>query len=324
MGKKEKYTLISFRNNETSHPEYMELKKEINVEDLVTFYYYFLYPNHIYEGESHNYYEFFVCLGGKARVVFEDQVVFLNEREFIITPPNLKHSHMPEKTFLSSVSISFSATGLKEPVICNKVGKINDDELNILNLLINEYINNFDYQGQYEQPHVKKVDLKNEYAYKQVFKCALEMLLVLITRQFLNDDTEQKVDILKDKKESENEIIQYIKERYKEKILLEDIAKKFNYSVGHLCRKFKKDTGDTLVDYITKYRISVAMRLLFEKKDLNIEEVAFEVGFNDVQYFTKSFKKCVGTTPGKYRAEVLNTSALHAQDVIYDIIKNIK
>jgi AraC-like DNA-binding protein/mannose-6-phosphate isomerase-like protein (cupin superfamily) len=324
MNKKDKYTLISYRNNEVTHPDYMELTKDINVEDLVTFYYYFLYPNHMYEGESHDYYEFFVCLGGKAKVVFEDRVVYLKEKEFLITPPNLKHSHNPEKTFLSSVSISFSATGLQESIICNKVGRINDEELNILNLLINEYINNYDYQSQYEQPYVKKVDLKNEYAYKQMFKCALEILLVLITRQFQNDDAEQKVDVLKGQRESENEIIQYIKEHYQEKILLKDIASTFNYSVGHLCRKFKQETGDTLVDYITKYRISVAMRLLFERKDLSTEEIALEVGFNDVQYFTKSFKKCVGNTPGKYRAEINRTSALHAQDVLYDVIKNIK
>ena len=60
MGKKEKYTLTSFRNNTTEHPEFLRLKTEIAVEDLVTFYYYLLYPNKIYEVEVHNYYELYV------------------------------------------------------------------------------------------------------------------------------------------------------------------------------------------------------------------------------------------------------------------------
>ena len=324
MAKQNKYTLKTFRNDQIEHPKFLELTEEIEVLDLVTFYYYLLYPNMEYEGEYHDYYELFVCLNGKARVVSPDGEHLLSERNFIITPPNVAHSHNPDKSFLSSVSICFSAKGLKDKLICNKVGLIDDEEMGILSILINEYINNYEFQDKYEQPYVKNVKLKNEYAYPQIFKCALEILLVLITRSFLEESAEPKVDILKESEEDKNEIIQYIKEHYKDKIVLEDIAKKFGYSVGHLCRKFKEETGDSIVNYIIKYRISTAMRLLFEHRELSIEEVALEVGFNDVQYFTKIFKKYVGMTPGQYRNEVTKTNAIHAQDVMFDIIKNIK
>ena len=323
MAKKNKYALKSFRNNKIEHPDYLELNKNIEVIDLITFYYYLLFPNMNYEGEYHNYYELYVCLNGRAKVTTENGEFILSERDFLITPPNVAHTHNPDKSFLSSVSICFSANGVMDSLICNKVGTIDDEELNVLNILINEYINNYEFQNHYEMPYVKKVDFKNEYAYPQVFKCALEILLVLITRTFQNESNEQKVDILKDNKENKNEIIQYIKEHYNEKISLEEIAKHFNYSVGHMCRKFKQDIGDSIVNYIIKYRISTAMRFLFERQDLSIEEVALEVGFNDVQFFTKTFKKFIGMTPGKYRKEVFKTNALHAQDVMYDIIKNI-
>lgn len=323
MAKKNKYALKSFRNNKIEHPDYLELNKNIEVIDLITFYYYLLFPNMNYEGEYHNYYELYVCLNGRAKVTTENGEFILSERDFLITPPNVAHTHNPDKSFLSSVSICFSANGVMDSLICNKVGTIDDEELNVLNILINEYINNYEFQNHYEMPYVKKVDFKNEYAYPQVFKCALEILLVLITRSFQNESNEQKVDILKDNKENKNEIIQYIKEHYNEKISLEEIAKHFNYSVGHMCRKFKQDIGDSIVNYIIKYRISTAMRFLFERQDLSIEEVALEVGFNDVQFFTKTFKKFIGMTPGKYRKEVCKTNALHAQDVMYDIIKNI-
>ena len=172
-------------------------------------------------------------------------------------------------------------------------------------------------------PNVKKIEFKDEYAYPQMFKCALEMMLILITRQFQNINSDKKVDIAKENKESKNKVIHYIKEHYKEKIILEDIAQEFNYSVGHLCRKFKSEIGDSIVNYIIKYRISMAMKLLFERSDLSIEEIALDVGFNDVQFFDKTFKKLVGMTPGQYRKEVCETNAIHAQDVMFDIIKNI-
>lgn len=320
---KNKYTLKSFRNNETEHPDYIELLKEIEVVDLITFYYYLLYPKNKYEGEVHDYYELYVCLNGKAKVEAGNSEYLLSERDFLITPPSTPHTHNPNNSYLSSVSICFSARGLKDELICNKVGTLDDVKLNVLNILINEYINNYKFQNNYEMPYVKKVEFKNEYAYPQMFKCALEMMLILITREFQNDNPDKKIDFSKENRESKNKVIQYIKEHYKEKIVLEDIAKEFNYSVGHLCRKFKMEIGDSIVNYIIKYRISMAMKLLFERPDLSIEEIALDVGFNDVQFFDKTFKKLVGMTPGQYRKEVCETNAIHAQDVMFDIIKNI-
>ena len=323
MAKKEKYTLKTFRDNSVEHPDYIELNKEIEIIDLITFYYSLLYPSNHYEGEVHDYYELFVCLNGKAKVMSGDKEFLLSVRDFIITPPSTPHTHNPNNSYLSSVSICFSAKGLKDELICNRVGSLDEVSLNVLNILINEYINNYKFQDNYEEPYVKKVEFKNEYAYPQMFKCSLEMMLILITRQFQNDLDDNKVNITKDEVESKNKIVQYIKEHYKEKIILEDIAKEFNYSVGHLCRKFKLEIGDSIVNYIIKYRISMAMKFLFERPDLSIEEIALEVGFNDVQFFDKTFKKLVGMTPSQYRKEVCKTNAIHAQDVMFDIIKNI-
>lgn len=315
MQKGKKYTLTSFRNNKTEHPDFLNLKSKIEVIDLVTFYYYLLYPNKIYEGEVHDYYELYVCLSGKAKVKSGDNEFDLFEKDFLITPPGMHHTHNPDKTFLSSVSICFSAKGLDDTLICNKVGQLNDEKMNVLNILINEYINNYEFQPDNDIPYVKKVDYKNEYAYPQMFKCGLEMILIQITRYFQDQTERTEVNIQREYKK--NKVVEYIKEHYKEKIVLEDIAKEFNYSVGHLCRKFKEEIGDSVVNYIIKYRISMAMRLLFERQDLSIEEIALDVGFNDVQFFDKTFKKLTGMTPGKYRKEVIETKALHAQDIIF-------
>ena len=311
----EKYTLRSFRNNSIEHPDFLQLKTEIQVKDLITFYYYLLYPNKIYEGELHDYYELYVLLSGKAKVQSGEKNFELNERDFIITPPGTHHAHNPDKSFVSSVSICFSATGLNDLLICNRVGQLDDEKMNILNILINEYINNYEFQPDSDIPYVKKAEFKNEFAYPQMFKCGLEMILIQITRYFQQEKAPAKINIQKEYKK--NKVVEYIKEHYKEKISLEDIAKSFNYSVGHLCRKFKEEIGDSVVNYIIKYRISIAMKLLFERKELSIEEIALDVGFNDVQFFDKTFKKLTGMTPGKYRKEVTETKALHAQDVMF-------
>lgn len=78
------------------------------------------------------------------------------------------------------------------------------------------------------------------------------------------------------------------------------IAEKENMSAAYLSRLFKKKTGVTFVEYVLSVRMEVARRLLAET-DMAIDEVVSAVGFNDVPYFYKTFKKVNGCTPAIYR-----------------------
>ena len=71
-------------------------------------------------------------------------------------------------------------------------------------------------------------------------------------------------------------------------------------SADHLARVFKKETGETLVKYITDKRIHAAKELLSDTKT-PISQVASEVGYDNYSYFTKIFKEKTGVSPGDYR-----------------------
>ena len=62
----------------------------------------------------------------------------------------------------------------------------------------------------------------------------------------------------------------------------------------------KKITGESLVEYTTKKRISEAKSLL-KNDDIKLSEVAEKVGYKDYYYFSKLFKKYVGVSPLKYK-----------------------
>lgn len=63
---------------------------------------------------------------------------------------------------------------------------------------------------------------------------------------------------------------------------------------------FKRHVGKSLVEYLTHIRIQKAKQLLIGG-EWNIADVAEEVGFLDVKYFIKRFKKITGLTPSEYR-----------------------
>lgn len=97
-----------------------------------------------------------------------------------------------------------------------------------------------------------------------------------------------------------NDIILYIHLNYNKKLTIEDIVTNFNTNRNTLSRKFKNETGSTVIEYTVKLRIKVACALLKETS-IPIEEVMERVGFNDLSYWGRAFKKYVGITPSDYR-----------------------
>ena len=81
-------------------------------------------------------------------------------------------------------------------------------------------------------------------------------------------------------------------------------AEMLNVNASYLSTLFKKETGMTLTEYVTKKRLDHAAFLL-SSTNLQIQTVAQNCGIYDVNYFTKMFKKQTGKTPKEYRENAL-------------------
>lgn len=87
----------------------------------------------------------------------------------------------------------------------------------------------------------------------------------------------------------------------KEEKTRESLASEVFMNPDYLSKLFKKNTGSSLMDYVTKVRIERAKELL-ERTVLTISEIAIETGYSNTAYFTKMFKKYTnGVTPREYR-----------------------
>ena len=100
--------------------------------------------------------------------------------------------------------------------------------------------------------------------------------------------------------ETAKKIIDHIDASFTEDILLGDLSKKFNISLGYLSTLIKKETGKTYTDYVTNKRLSLAKELLNDSS-LSVQEIVERVGYKDYFHFNKLFKKHYGITPSKYR-----------------------
>ena len=98
--------------------------------------------------------------------------------------------------------------------------------------------------------------------------------------------------------------INYIDANYDKPIGLADVAKASYMSVSRLAHVFKEQMGITLIDYLTGVRIERAKQLLLATTQ-NCTEICFEVGYNNQSYFTRTFKRLVGSTPRQFRVKNL-------------------
>lgn len=95
-------------------------------------------------------------------------------------------------------------------------------------------------------------------------------------------------------------ITKYISENLNENFTLEEISNRFYINKFHLARLFKKEYGYTLFDYISERRITKAKKLL-RFTDKSVEEVCYDCGFNDPNYFSRVFRKIENRSPSEYR-----------------------
>jgi two-component system response regulator YesN len=80
------------------------------------------------------------------------------------------------------------------------------------------------------------------------------------------------------------------------------LAQSLGVSEGHLSHVFKKETSYTVSNYITNYRIRMAMELLRDCRS-RVYDVAEQVGYRDITYFSSTFKKITGMTPTEYQKQ---------------------
>jgi len=97
-----------------------------------------------------------------------------------------------------------------------------------------------------------------------------------------------------------NKVYEYVEQNYQKNIDIRAVADLANLTIPSFCRYFKKISHTTYTDFVNEYRINQACRLLFENKP--IADICFEVGFNNISHFNKTFKQLKGVSPREYKA----------------------
>lgn len=95
-------------------------------------------------------------------------------------------------------------------------------------------------------------------------------------------------------------IHEYFMNHYREEVNLARLAALVHMAEGSLCRFFKSTMGMSLFEYLNLLKVEFACKLLMDE-DMNIQDVCFDSGFNNLSHFNKQFRKATGMPPTEYR-----------------------
>ncbi|MCU6712174.1 AraC family transcriptional regulator [Paenibacillus sp. J5C_2022] len=161
--------------------------------------------------------------------------------------------------------------------------------------------------GNRKQPFVEQLlqDIQDEFEHREVgyehaILLSLAKLLLLVDREYRRGQRKPAKQPAIAERTPIEEVKRYIYDNYSGDIPLEHGAFIANMAPAYFSHQFKKETGQTFVDFINEVRIERAKELILRGTH-TITAIGFQVGFHHLSHFIRTFKKRCGVTPTEYK-----------------------
>ena len=222
------------------------------------------------------------CEGGSGWVLLNGEKKSFEVGDVIVVNPNVIHYTGTDERLVYSCLII-------DPDLLKQVG-INYDELTFTELLREPSLN----QAFKE---LKEIYLQKSYPFKitLLYSVLLKILVELSSHCERNTVTATQGKAFENVKAT----IRYIRENYASKISLDDLSRALRADKYTLCRDFKRIAGQTIVEYTNRYRTQKAADFISD--GYTVAEAARACGFENLSFFTKTFKKNIGVLPSSYK-----------------------
>ena len=251
--------------------------------------------------ETHDFWELCYVVGGSIQVLLEDARITLDKEQLILIPPNKKHAFLsPDGNKSKAFVVCFDSFSQVLLPISACVFEQNDVQSSCMDKIIAECATTF----RTNDKGLLEVVPSPVFGGQQALLLQLEYLLITLARRisvkknpgivFISDENFY-ADLGK-------MMLRFLRENIHEKLTLDEICGKFSYSKSFLCKVFKEQTGQTLIDCFNRLKMDEAIRLLTQTNQ-SVTTIASSLGFRESKYFVATFKKYTGVTPVIYRSK---------------------
>lgn len=237
---------------------------------------------------SHEFVELVYVFSGKGIHSINNKSYFISSGDLLLIRPNEYHSIHP----LSKETISL------QWINCIFIPEFIDFNLDIFNPGC-RFVGAFGYEMNFLFESMMDEYTNKRQGYLDVLKSYLLVILTKLSRVSYSSSIDKNYANTK-KQMMVKKTLDHIHLNYRNKISLSTLAAMLDVSPAYLSRIFKASTQMNVTEYINNYRLKKSCKLL-RNPALNISQIVNEVGFCDIKFFYKLFKKHLGTSPGEFR-----------------------
>ena len=291
------------------------LKEQIRVTKIYSFHYNELNKDYVYPGERHKFWEFLYVDKGEVEVVTGPGTFLLKQGDIVFYSPNEFHSlrcngKVPPNIFI----VAFDCPSEPMRFFTQKSLSLGNDERKILSRMIEEGNRLFAVPITRPRPqpagpnsaravkHHLTRKAKPPFASEQLIKIYLEMLLIQLIRNGQERTSKPKLTAITKEKEQlglAEQIVAYLEAHIAERPTLEKLCNEFSLSKTHLRAIFREHTGVSIMEYIVRLRTDLAKQMIREETR-NLTEIAEQLGYSSIHYFSRQFKQTTGMSPSEY------------------------
>lgn len=276
----------------------------LNIQKIVTIHYQELSKNYVSKEEKHDFWELIYADKEDIAIVRESERIPLCQGEMIFIKPNQPHFVESGKQEPNIFIVSFECRSESMQFFFDKKYSVPESYRYLLQNIMSEATETFvipDFN-----PALNKLELKENpnLGGEQVLKNSLELLLIYILRAATGKSAPQEFFISKisSSTELQDEIVRILSSKIYDNFELDDLCRQLHYGKTYLCTFFREKTGMSIYQTYLKLKIDESKKLI--RRKYTFSEIAEKLCFDSLSHFNYAFKKCVGMTPGEYKASI--------------------
>lgn len=286
--------------------EKTELKKYIEIGQIVSFHYFEYVQNFCGTEENHDFWEFVYVDSGEILVYADGEILLLHSGQGYLHRPWESHNVMTKKVFASVIIFSFTSESKYLSSLAGKILPLYEEEQKELAKLL-QYGQEF-IRPPYDDFSQKKIDWKDTLPFTapQLIKNEMELFFLLCIKQDQEVGGRKKLPgTTQEKKEEENlmQMIRVLSEHLYENVSLEQMAMEAAFSVSYMEKMFHKKLNTTVKDYYHRLKIEQAKKWISEE-NLTFTEIAEHLDYGTIHNFSRVFKKYTRMSPSSYQKTI--------------------
>jgi hypothetical protein len=285
----------------------------ISIDRIYSIHYFEYMSDFSFEGEAHDFWEFIYVDKGEVGVTAEKTSVVLKKGEILFHQPNEFHNVQAVGGIAPNLIVaSFSSKSPSMDFFKRKTLNIDENIHYLLADIIIEARKLFDCR--LDDPYLQNMPLKPDApaGSEQLIRLYLENMLIHLTRKYQNPlvlgKSALKAEPFKAAKnkgdiEIFNRVNAYLENHINEHISIEQICRDNLVGRSQLQKIFKEQCDLGIIEYFSTLKINASKELI-RTRHMNFTQIAEQLGYTSIHYFSRQFKRITGMTPSEYASSV--------------------